>query len=94
VLFHLSLLLTWCQREVKETRKIMDIIERDKFNLMTMQEFVDIIKTYESDTFSASGWNPTDEEALSVAQQILYHWVNNKLDGDLLAEVMEDIRGE
>lgn len=52
------------------------------------------IAEYESDTFSAEGSNITADEALKVANELVTMWAERNLDGDLITEMLNDIREE
>lgn len=60
----------------------------------TERGLVEYIKEYESDTFSASGWEITDAEAVRVARRLIQWFIDNRLDGVLIADIMDDLRPE
>ena len=54
--------------------------------------FIEKIKAYESDTFSAKGTKITDDEAFEVANRILSNWIENHLDGTVISCQLLDVR--
>lgn len=59
---------------------------------MTIRELADQIKDYESDTFSASGSEITDEEAVATAEQLLDWWNEKNLDGVSIDAALFEVR--
>lgn len=55
-------------------------------------QFVDVIKDYESDTFSAEGSEITATEAQQVACRLINWLVENRLDGVMIDGMLSDIR--
>lgn len=76
---------------MKATQKILDAL-RPK-----VEELFDSIKSYESDTFSASGSEITDGEVATVTLNLVQEAVQalidtDTLDGVRLSEELENIR--
>jgi len=61
---------------------------------MKFSELVEHIKEYESDTFSASCSNLTDEEAIKLAERCIDFFINHDLDGIKLDNWLYHIRPE
>lgn len=61
---------------------------------MKFDQLVKEILEYESDTFSASGFEITKEEAKQVAERCIEWFVNNRMDGVILDEFLFAIREE
>jgi hypothetical protein len=66
-----------------------------------MDELIDIISEYESDTFNAKGLALTSEEAKEIAErllerlcQIVAEGGTLRCDGDVLADYLDGIRSE
>lgn len=55
-------------------------------------QFVDVIKEYESNTFSAEGSEITPTEAQQVACRLLKAWSDDHLDGVMIGGYLSDIR--
>lgn len=47
---------------------------------------------YESDTFSAKGWQITNQEARRIANRLVRHFANTQLDGILISTELADMR--
>lgn len=58
---------------------------------MTFKEFAEHIRTYESNTFSASGWKITKSEATKVAESFLEVFIDN-IDGIGITDSLDEIR--
>jgi len=59
---------------------------------MITMNLIHTIKTYDSDTFCAAANDLTDDETKKLAHKCIEWFINNRLDGVLLAEFLEDIR--
>jgi hypothetical protein len=59
-----------------------------------MDEFTKEVMEYESDTFSASEYEITEEEAAEVSKRILRNMWDNRIDGLFIAEELEELREE
>lgn len=51
---------------------------------MNFEELKKTIEVYESDTFTASGFNVTSDEIEHLAEKCIEWFVSNRLDGVLL----------
>jgi hypothetical protein len=56
------------------------------------KELLETITEYCSDTFSANGWELTEEEVYELAGKCIIRFIYNHLDGVTLANWMEHIR--
>ncbi len=59
---------------------------------MTFNEFVDFIRDYDSDTFPAR--KMSRYRVKQIAHKLLDYFVNNRLDGVLISDALEQIREE
>ena len=59
---------------------------------MNAGEFVEMIFTYESDTFSSSGSNIRIKEAQKIAAKLLDIFTMNHLDGVMISNLLDEIR--
>jgi hypothetical protein len=57
---------------------------------MTFNEFVNYIRDYDSDTFPAR--KMSRYRVKQIAHNLLDYFVNNRLDGVLISEALEEIR--
>jgi hypothetical protein len=64
-----------------------------RFFEKTMQELLQTIKEYDSDTFFAKGSDLTEEEAYDLAARCIHNFIDNRLDGVLLDSFLSEIRG-
>ena len=67
-------------------------MEKTKYGL-GFGQFVDMIREYESDTFSAEGSEITPTEAQQVAYRLINGWAEEHLDGVSIDHILYDIRG-
>ncbi len=56
-------------------------------------QFIDIIRDYESDTFSGSGSGISLAEAERVAEELLANWMDKHLDGVQIDVFLDKVRG-
>ncbi len=66
-------------------------MEKTKYGL-GFGQFIDYIREYESDTFSAEGSQITATEAQQVAYRLMNWLVENRLDGVMIDSILSDIR--
>lgn len=66
----------------------------EKLEITGFAKLVKDISEYDSDTFSAEGSKITPEECLNVANKIVDSWSSRCLDGMLISNFLESIRGE
>lgn len=57
-----------------------------------MEQLVEAIEKYESDTFSAEGSAITHDEAVKTAEQLIEWWTDRSLDGVIITEALEEVR--
>lgn len=60
---------------------------------MKWVQFIDVIRDYESDTFSASGSEISLAEAEKVAEELLANWTDKYLDGVSIDVFLDKVRG-
>lgn len=56
------------------------------------QELLEVIRTYDSDTFCAKAENLTEEEVRGIAEHLLEYMITTEMDGQWLSNVLENIR--
>jgi hypothetical protein len=56
-----------------------------------MEKLIESIRTFESDTFSASSQNWTDEQVIAIANWLIEHWIVDKIDGYDLSEICGEL---
>ena len=61
---------------------------------LSWEKIVEFIKTYESDTFSASNLNLTEEEADRIARIIIRNLLEDDVDGIKLSFALDIVRIE
>lgn len=64
----------------------------ERFLLDANNELIKNIGEYESDTFSSQHVKLTDDEAFELAGRAILWFVNNRLDGCMLSEWLDEIR--
>lgn len=53
---------------------------------------IEYILEYESDTFSAEASKPTKKEAEEIADRLIAHWMDDRLDGIAITNLLDSIR--
>mgnify|MGYP006929371196 CR=1 FL=1 len=61
-------------------------------NKLSFADLVELIMNYGADTFSSSKEDVSREEAEEIAEQMIYVWINNNLDGQMLTEALGEER--
>jgi len=56
-----------------------------------MEKLIESIRNFESDTFSASSQNWTEEQVKAIADKLIETWIVNKIDGHDLSEVSGEL---
>jgi len=77
-------------KKVGSERKLRKYLTPDLIELRSVVK--DILK-YESDTFSSSSMKLTQEEAYGVAGKILRTMYDNKVDGLMIGDMLQEVRG-
>lgn len=65
--------------------------ERCTFVNSGMEKLIGRIRNFESDTFSASSQNWTEEQVKAIADKLIETWIVNKIDGHDLSEVSGEL---
>jgi len=59
---------------------------------MTFKQFIEFIRTYESDTFSASSEGISMVETKAIAETLIQRLVDFNLDGIMIQSALDHIR--
>jgi hypothetical protein len=65
--------------------------ERCTFVNSGMEKLIESIRTFDSDTFSASSQNWTEEQVKAIANWLIEHWIVDKIDGYDLSEICGEL---
>ena len=61
---------------------------------MTVEELLRTIQQYDSDTFFAKGLDLTEQESLYLAAGCIHWFLDNRLDGVILDQMLAELREE
>jgi hypothetical protein len=56
-----------------------------------MKKLIECIRNFESDTFSASSQNWTEDQVIAIANWLIEHWIVDKIDGYDLSEICGEL---
>jgi hypothetical protein len=56
-----------------------------------MEKLIECIRNFESNTFSASSQNWTEEQVIAIANWLIEHWIVDKIDGHDLSEICGEL---